>query len=148
MRYLMRETRRAIRKIGRYEHSYFTLKIKMAAAKLGFEIYALTTIPERVDVGDASGGERGASETPPKPVRRREGHRAAFNGLEGYYRERVKGKSEGASETPDFPVTVSKLMTCERKYAFEPCCMLFASLIRGLLCIIRSHRHFVFYHEY
>ena len=28
---------------------------KMAAAKLGFEIYALTTIPERADVGDGSG---------------------------------------------------------------------------------------------
>ena len=28
------------------------LKNKMAAAKLGFEIYALTTIPERADVGD------------------------------------------------------------------------------------------------
>ena len=27
---------------------------KMAAAKLGFEIYALTTIPERADVGDGS----------------------------------------------------------------------------------------------
>ena len=43
-------------------------------------------------------------------------------------------------------ITVSKLMTCERKYAFEPCCKLFASLIRGLLCIIRCRRHFVFYH--
>ena len=82
----------------------------MAKAKLGLEIYALTTIPERADVGDGSGGER------------------------------------GTSETPDFPVTVSKLMTCERKYAFEPCCMLFASLIRGLLCIIRCRRHFVFCH--
>ena len=30
------------------------LKNKMAAAKLGFEIYALTTIPERADVGDGS----------------------------------------------------------------------------------------------
>ena len=28
---------------------------KMAAANLGFEIYALTTIPERADVGDGSG---------------------------------------------------------------------------------------------
>ena len=71
---------------------------KMAAAKLGFEIYALPTIPERADVGDGSGGERGTSETPPKPLRRREGHRAAINGLEGYYRERVKGKSETACE--------------------------------------------------
>ena len=74
---------------------------KMATAKLGFEICALTTIPERADVGDGS----------PKPLRRREGYRAAFNGLEGYYREHVKEKSEGASETPDLPVTVSKLMT-------------------------------------
>ena len=70
------------------------LKNKMAATKLGFEIYALTTVPERADVGDASGGER------------------------------------GTSETPDLPVTVSKPMTCERMYAFEPCCMLFASLLR------------------
>ena len=31
---------------------------KMAAAKLGFEIYALTTIPERADVGDGSEDER------------------------------------------------------------------------------------------
>ena len=31
------------------------LKNKMAAAKLGFEIYALATIPERDDVGDGSG---------------------------------------------------------------------------------------------
>ena len=107
---------------GPYEQSYSMVENKMAVAKLGFEIYALTTIPER-----------GTSETPPKPLRRREGHRAAFNGLEGYCREHVKGKSEGASETPDLPVTVSKLMTCERKYAFEPCCMLFASLIRRLL---------------
>ena len=61
------------------------LKNKMAKAKLGLEIYTLTTIPERADVGDGSGGERGTSETPPKPLRRREGHRAAFNGLEGYY---------------------------------------------------------------
>ena len=58
----------------------------MAAAKLGLEIYVLTTIPERADVADGSGGERGTSETPPKPLRRREGHRAAFNGLEGCYR--------------------------------------------------------------
>ena len=56
---------------------------KTAAAKLGFEIYALTTIPERADMGDGSGGEQGTSETPSKPLRRREGHRAAFNGLEG-----------------------------------------------------------------
>ena len=89
---------------------------------------------------------QGASKTPPKPLRQREGHLAAFNGLEGYYREHVRGKSEGLSETPDFPVTVSKLITCERNYVFEPCCMLFALLIRGLLCIIRCCRHFVFYH--
>ena len=70
----------------------------MAAAKLGFEIYALITIAERADVGDASGGERGTSETQPKALRRRAGHRAAFNRLEGYYREHVKEKSEGARE--------------------------------------------------
>ena len=35
---------------------------KIAAAKLGFEIYALTTIPERADVGDGSGGS--ATQTP------------------------------------------------------------------------------------
>ena len=87
------------------------LQNKMVKAKLGLEIYALTTIPVRADVGDGSGGER------------------------------------GTSETPDLPVTVSKLITCVRKYAFEPCCVLFASLIQGLLCIIRCRRHFDFYHE-
>ena len=80
---------------------------------LGFGICALTTIPERADVGDGSGGERGTSEPnpkerAPKPLRRREGHWLAFNGLEGYYREHMKGKSEGTSETPDFSVTVSR----------------------------------------
>ena len=90
-------------------------------------------------------GRVGTSETPPEPLPRREGHRAAFNGLEGYYCLHVKGKSRGMSETPHLPVTVSKLMTCERKYAFEPCCMLFASLLRGLLRIIRCRSHFVFY---
>ena len=55
----------------------------------------------------AQGGEREKSETPPKPLRRSEGHRAANNGLEGYHREHVNGKSEGASETPDLPITVS-----------------------------------------
>ena len=58
----------------------------MAAAKLGFEIYALTTIPEQADVGDGSGGERGTSETPPKPFRRMAGYQTAFNGLKSYYR--------------------------------------------------------------
>ena len=81
------------------------LKNKMVAAKLGFEIYALTTIPERANVGDWSGGEQGTSETPPKPLRQREGLRAAFNGLEGYYREHVKGKSEGASAERARPQT-------------------------------------------
>ena len=47
---------------------------------------------------DGLGGEREASEIPPKPLRRRESHRVAINGLKGYYREHVKGKSEGASE--------------------------------------------------
>ena len=75
-----------IRYRGPYEHSYSMLKNKMAVEKLGFDIYVSTTIPERADVGDGSGGERRTSETPPKPLRRREGHRAAFNGLEGYYR--------------------------------------------------------------
>ena len=37
-------------------------------------------------------------------------------------------------------------MTFERKYAFEPCCMLVATLIRRLLRIMRSRRHFVSYH--
>ena len=69
-----------------YEHLRSMLQNKMVRAKLGFKIYALTTIPERADAGDGSGGERGTSESPPKPLRRREGHRAAFNGLEGYYR--------------------------------------------------------------
>ena len=133
----------------------------MATARLGFELCALTTIPERADVGDGSGGERGTSETPPEPLRRREGRRGATNRLEDYYRwlrfitvedyyrceGEVRGGERGTSETPDLPVTVSKLMTCERKYAFEPCCMLFASLIRRLLCIIPCRRHFVLYHE-
>ena len=74
------------------------LQNKMAKAKLGLEICALTTIPERNDVGDRSGGERGKNETQPKTLRREEGQRAAFNGLEGYYRQHVKGKSEEASE--------------------------------------------------
>ena len=98
------------RKLGPYEHLHSMLQNKMATSKLGFDIYALTTIPERADVGDGSGGKR------------------------------------GTSETPDLPVTVSKLMTCERKHAFEPCYMLFASLIRGLLCINRCRRHFILYH--
>ena len=117
--------------MGPYEELYSMVQNEMVAAISELEICTLTTIPERADVGDGSGGERGTSETPPKPLRRREGHQAAINGFEGYYREHVKGKSEGTSETPDLLVTVSKLMTCERKYAFEPCCMLFASLIRG-----------------
>ena len=40
---------------------------KMGTEKLGFKIYALTTVPERADVGDGSGGERGTSETLPNP---------------------------------------------------------------------------------
>ena len=59
---------------GPYEELYSMLENKMATAKLGFEIYALKTIPERADVGAG----------PPKPLRRMEGHRAAFNGFEGY----------------------------------------------------------------
>ena len=90
---------------GPFEQSYSMVENKMATARLGLEISAFTTIPERADVGDGSGGERGTSETPPKPLRRREGHRAAFNGLEGYCREHVKGKSEGASEERARPRT-------------------------------------------
>ena len=70
------------RKLGPCEHLHSILKNKMATAKLGFEIYAFATIPERADVWDGPGGER------------------------------------GTSETPDLPGTVSKLMTCERKYAW------------------------------
>ena len=66
--------------LGPHEHPHSMLQNKMTAAKLGFEIYALTTILERADVKDG----QGASETLPKPLRRREGHRAAFNVLEGY----------------------------------------------------------------
>ena len=62
------------------------LQNKMATVKLGFEIHALTAIPERADVRDESGGERGTIENPPKPLQPREGHRAVFNGLDGYYR--------------------------------------------------------------
>ena len=36
----------------------------MATAKLGFEIYALSTILERADVGDGSGGEREPAQIP------------------------------------------------------------------------------------
>ena len=82
---------------------------KMATARLGLEIWALTSIPERADVGDGSRGER------------------------------------GTSETLDLPVTVSRLMTSERKYAFEPYCVLFASLIRRLLRNMLCCRHFVLY---
>ena len=96
---------------GPFEQSYSMVENKMAAAKLEFEIYSLTTIPERADVGDGSGGERGTSETPPKPLRRREGHRAAFNGLEGYYREHVKGKSEGARNERDPGLTRNRFKT-------------------------------------
>ena len=59
---------------------------KIAMAKLGFEICALTTIPKRADVGGGSVGEQETIETLPIPLWRREGHWAAFNGLEGYYR--------------------------------------------------------------
>ena len=38
--------------LGPFEQSNSMVENKMAAAKLGFEIYALTTIPERADVGD------------------------------------------------------------------------------------------------
>ena len=41
----------------------------------------------------------------------------AINGLEGYYLYHVKGESDGASKTPDLPVVISRLMTCERKCA-------------------------------
>ena len=68
---------------------------EMAAARLELELSALTLIPERADVGDG----------PPKPPRRREGHWAAVNGLEGYYREHVKGKSKEASEERARPRT-------------------------------------------
>ena len=44
----------------------------------------------------------------------------------------ITEKKLGEKNSLILPITVSKLMTCERKYAFEPCCMLFASLIRGL----------------
>ena len=47
----------------------------------------------------------------------------------------VRGGERGTSETPDLPRNLSRLMTCERKYAFAPCRMLFASLIRRLLRI-------------
>ena len=76
-----------MKKLGLYEHPHPMLQNKMVTTNLGLEIYALTTIPERADVGDWSGGERGTSETPPKPLRRRVGHRGAFSGLEGYYRD-------------------------------------------------------------
>ena len=67
----------------------------MAAAKLGLEIYALTTIPERAEMGDGSGGERGTSETPPEPPCQMECGQAAFTALECYYHRHVKGQSKG-----------------------------------------------------
>ena len=69
---------------GPFEELYSMVQNKMATAKLGFEICPLATIPERADVRDGSGGKRETSDTPPKPLWRREGHRAAINGLEGY----------------------------------------------------------------
>ena len=74
-------------------------------ARQEFELSVLTAIPERADVGDVTESERGTSETPPKPLRRREGHRAAINGLKDYYHEHVKGKSERASEEQARPRT-------------------------------------------
>ena len=59
------------REAGSYQELYSMVQNKMATAKLGFELCALTTIPERADVGDGPGGERGTSETLPKPFRRR-----------------------------------------------------------------------------
>ena len=60
---------------------------------------------------DGPGGERDPTQT----LSAKGGPRAAINGLESYFREYVKGKSEVASETSDLPVAVSRLMTCERK---------------------------------
>ena len=70
----------------------------MATAKLVFEIYALTPIPEQADVGDGSGDKQGTSETPPKPLRQMEGYQAAFTALEGFYRWHVKWKSDRLSK--------------------------------------------------
>ena len=72
--------------LGSYEELYSVGQNKMVSARLAFEVCPLATIPERTDVGDGPTGERGTSETPPKPLRQREGHQAAINGLEGYYR--------------------------------------------------------------
>ena len=43
------------------------LKNKMAAAKSGFEIYALTTIIERADVGHGSGASEERAKPRPNP---------------------------------------------------------------------------------
>ena len=43
------------------------LQNKMAKAKLGLEIYALTTIPERADVGDGSGASEERARPRPNP---------------------------------------------------------------------------------
>ena len=48
---------------------------KMVMARRGFELSALTIIPERADVDGSA-----------KPLWQREGYWAAINGLEGYYR--------------------------------------------------------------
>ena len=53
---------------GPYDELYSMVQNKMAMAISGLEICALTTIPERADVGDGSGGKRGTSETLPKPL--------------------------------------------------------------------------------
>ena len=76
----------AIKRVGSYEKLYSMVRNKIATERSVFGLCALTTIPERTNVGDGPGGEQGTSVTPPKPLRRREGHRAANNGLEGYYR--------------------------------------------------------------
>ena len=50
--------------LGPYEHPHSMLQNKTATAKLGFEIYALTTIPEQTDVG---GWVRGRARPRPNP---------------------------------------------------------------------------------
>ena len=76
-------------------------------------IWLLTTITEPADVGDWPGSERGNRETPPKPLRRMEGYRAAINGLLELLSLACEREARRGERPPDLPATVSRLMTCE-----------------------------------
>ena len=56
---------------------------------------------------------QGARETLPKHLKQRKGHRATINGLEGYYREHVKAKSEGARNKRDPGLPCNRFKTTD-----------------------------------